>query len=60
MTAPNRFRVRCPNLCCRRLLAVPKAARGHLVRCRHCENTLRVPGIRLSGTEISQVARVVA
>ncbi|MCH2133729.1 MAG: hypothetical protein MK116_08260 [Phycisphaerales bacterium] len=60
MNSPSRFRVRCPNLCCRRLLAVPKAARGHLVRCRHCTTTLRVPGIRLHSTEGSPIARVVA
>ena len=37
------FRVKCPNLECQRLLAVPVQARGQLVRCLHCRTHLKVP-----------------
>ncbi|MCH2149318.1 MAG: hypothetical protein MK095_07775 [Phycisphaerales bacterium] len=37
------FRVKCPNLECQRLLAVPSQARGQLVRCLHCRTNLKVP-----------------
>lgn len=33
----------CPNLTCKRILAVPTAARGKLVRCRGCGINLRIP-----------------
>jgi len=33
----------CPNLKCRRVLAVPEATRGKVVRCMHCQQTFRVP-----------------
>ncbi len=39
----NRIRIMCPNLACQRVLGVPQAARGKLVRCRNCEMTVRVP-----------------
>ena len=37
-------RIMCPNLVCRKVLAVPKAARGKTVRCRNCGITIRIPG----------------
>jgi len=33
----------CPNLRCRKILAVPDDARGMLVKCQHCRTTFRVP-----------------
>lgn len=37
------IRIMCPRLTCRKVLAVPTAARGRTVRCRSCGATLRVP-----------------
>ena len=39
----NVIRIMCPNLTCKRILAVPTTARGKLVRCRGCGINLRVP-----------------
>jgi RNase P subunit RPR2 len=36
-------RIMCPNLMCRRILAVPSSARGKTVRCRNCGTNIRVP-----------------
>lgn len=36
-------RIMCPNLTCRRVLAVPESARGKTVRCRSCGTNIRVP-----------------
>lgn len=36
-------RIMCPNLNCRRVLAVPESARGKTVRCRNCTTNIRVP-----------------
>ena len=33
----------CPNLQCRKFLAVPDDVRGKLVRCQHCQTMFRVP-----------------
>ncbi len=33
----------CPNLRCRKLLAVPDRVRGKLVKCQYCQTTIRVP-----------------
>ncbi|MDX2132413.1 MAG: hypothetical protein SFY69_10210 [Planctomycetota bacterium] len=33
----------CPNLSCRKILAVPKECRGKTVRCRACATNIRVP-----------------
>lgn len=33
----------CPNLRCRKFLAVPDDVRGKLVRCQHCQQMFRVP-----------------
>ena len=34
----------CPNLRCRKFLAVPDDVRGKLVKCHHCQQLFRVPG----------------
>ncbi|GIW74723.1 MAG: hypothetical protein KatS3mg103_1245 [Phycisphaerales bacterium] len=36
-------RIMCPNLTCRKVLAVPSSARGKTVRCRVCGTAIRVP-----------------
>ncbi|MEL6740372.1 MAG: hypothetical protein AAFP26_06930 [Planctomycetota bacterium] len=36
-------RIMCPALACRKVLAVPKSARGKTVRCRNCGSAIRVP-----------------
>ncbi len=36
-------RIMCPNLTCRKVLAVPVSARGKTVRCRTCGTTIRIP-----------------
>jgi hypothetical protein len=36
----------CPNLRCRKILAVPDDVRGKLVRCQHCQTMFRVPEAR--------------
>jgi len=33
----------CPNLRCRKFLAVPDTVRGKLVKCQHCQTSFRVP-----------------
>lgn len=37
------IRIMCPNLGCRRILAVPIAARGKVVKCSGCRKNIRVP-----------------
>ncbi len=37
------IRVMCPNLVCRKILAVPASARGKTVRCRGCGTNIRIP-----------------
>ena len=34
----------CPNLKCRKILAVPDELRGKAVKCQYCQMVLRVPG----------------
>lgn len=36
-------RIMCPNLLCRKVLAVPQSARGKTVRCRACSTAIRIP-----------------
>jgi hypothetical protein len=36
----------CPNLKCRKILAVPDEVRGKLVKCQYCQTMLRVPAPR--------------
>ena len=33
----------CPNLKCRKLLAVPDDVRGKMVKCQYCQRQFRVP-----------------
>ena len=37
--------IMCPNLTCRKVLAVPASARGTTVRCRNCTTSIRIPGL---------------
>ncbi len=43
VTAESLIRIMCPNLSCQRVLAVPEAARGKVVRCRACGMNIRIP-----------------
>ncbi len=36
-------RILCPNLTCRRVLAVPTVARGKIVRCKNCGTNIKIP-----------------
>jgi hypothetical protein len=36
----------CPNLACRKFLAVPDEVRGKLVKCQYCQTNFRVPEAR--------------
>ena len=38
----------CPNLRCRKFLAVPDEVRGKLVKCQHCQTSFRVPEAKQS------------
>jgi len=42
MAAQN-VRIMCPNLICRKVLAVPEAVRGKTVRCKACGTNIKVP-----------------
>ena len=44
MSNSETMRVMCPNLTCRKILAVPESARGKTVRCRGCGTNIKVPG----------------
>lgn len=37
------FRIMCPNLKCRAVLAVPQGARGRMVRCKQCGSNIKIP-----------------
>lgn len=41
--ADELLRIMCPNLLCRKVLAVPQIARGKTVRCRACSTAIRIP-----------------
>ena len=41
--ASENVRILCPNLSCRKVLAVPAAARGKTVRCRNCGTNIKIP-----------------
>ncbi|MCC6969425.1 MAG: hypothetical protein IT434_04315 [Phycisphaerales bacterium] len=43
---PETVRILCPNLTCRKVLAVPGTARGKTVRCRACGTSIKVPAGR--------------
>lgn len=42
-TPPGHLRIMCPNLTCKRILAVPSTSRGKNVRCKSCGAIIRVP-----------------
>lgn len=42
---PETVRIMCPNLACRKVLAVPSKARGKTVRCRNCSTNIKIPGL---------------
>lgn len=41
--ASENVRIMCPNLTCRKVLAVPGVARGKTVRCRNCGTNIKIP-----------------
>jgi hypothetical protein len=43
VSAESVIRIMCPNLSCKRVLAVPSHARGKLVRCKGCGVNIRSP-----------------
>ena len=47
--AQSAIRIMCPNLTCRKILAVPAGARGKTVRCKACGTCIKIPEKR--GTE---------
>ncbi|MCA9289775.1 MAG: hypothetical protein KDA25_01530 [Phycisphaerales bacterium] len=51
MSKPEVVRIKCPQLSCQRVLAVPGNARGKLVRCRNCGTTIKIPEAKSSGGE---------
>ena len=49
MSHPETIRILCPNLSCRKILAVPTSARGKTVRCKGCQTNIRVPDGKVEG-----------
>ena len=49
VSSENVIRVKCPNLSCQRVLAVPVHARGKIVRCSRCGTNIRIPPDKDSG-----------
>ncbi len=41
--AQTQVRIMCPNLVCRKVLAVPESLRGKTVRCKACATNIKVP-----------------
>ena len=56
MTAESVIRIMCPNLTCKRVLAVPVHARGKLVRCRSCGMNIRIPALKTEGDPTAAAA----
>jgi hypothetical protein len=50
------IRIMCPNLTCRRVLAVPVSARGRTVRCKGCTTNIRIPAKREEPAKAADVA----
>jgi hypothetical protein len=48
----------CPNLRCRKILAVPDEVRGKLVKCQHCTTMFRVPETRKKEAVAASAAAV--
>ena len=51
MATESVIRIMCPNLACKRVLAVPNHARGKLVRCRSCGINIRIPVLKASNQD---------
>ncbi|MBL4591387.1 MAG: hypothetical protein JKY96_05450 [Phycisphaerales bacterium] len=49
--ADKMVRIMCPNLTCRKVLAVPEIARGKTVRCKECGTNIRVPNAKPAPTD---------
>lgn len=49
--ADHLIRIMCPNLACRRILAVPITARGKVVKCSGCGKNVRVPQTTVTPSE---------
>jgi len=56
VTAESVIRIMCPNLTCKRVLAVPVHARGKLVRCRSCGMNIRIPALKTEGDPAAAAA----
>ncbi|GAB4387141.1 MAG: hypothetical protein Kow0022_18400 [Phycisphaerales bacterium] len=52
--ASETVRIMCPNLTCRRVLAVPESARGKAVRCKNCGTAVSVPASKSSAQPASK------
>jgi hypothetical protein len=50
MTTSTTIRIMCPNLACRKILAVPNTARVKTVRCKGCQTNIRVPEVKVPVT----------
>ncbi len=50
------LRIMCPNLTCRKVLAIPVAARGKTVRCRACATNIKIPNAGIGGASHSEPA----
>lgn len=48
--ASGSVRVLCPNLICRKVLAVPESARGKTVRCKACGTAVKIPDAKPAAT----------
>lgn len=49
--ASETVRIMCPNLACRRVLAVPESARGKTVRCKNCGTAVSIPAAKTTPTQ---------
>ncbi len=54
MSDSTTVRIMCPNLVCRKILAVPKTARGKTVRCKVCATIIRIPQEKDAGADAPQ------
>jgi len=41
--AEQHIRIMCPNVVCRKIMAVPMGARGKIVQCPQCRKRIRIP-----------------
>jgi hypothetical protein len=45
------IRIMCPNLTCRKILAVPVTAREKTVRCKACSTNIKIPASKAASSE---------